>query len=75
VTKTLAEWDVLVRPHLRGIREGAERCSRHTTQLLQRPLFDTLAFDDLEKLETVLAEALLKVSHAKQVYQAKPTED
>lgn len=74
MTKTLAEWDMLVAPHLHGIRDGAEMCMRHTKHLMQRPVFDTLAFDDLESLEAVLAEALLKVTHAKQAYQAKPTD-
>lgn len=69
MTMTLAEWDEKVRPHLHGIEAGAEMCSRHIGQLVYRPAFETLAFEELEKLERLLGAALKKVSRAKRAYQ------
>ena len=72
---TLAEWDQTIGPHLHGIEAGAEMCSRHVRQLVYRPAFETLAFEDLQKLERLLAAALDKVRAAQRAYREKPPGD
>lgn len=72
---TLAEWDEHVAPHLHGIQAGAEMCTRHVGQLVYKPTFETLAFEDLQKLEILLSRALGKVTDARRCYQQKPTGD
>lgn len=72
---TLAEWDADIAPHLHGIQAGAEMCTRHVGQLVYRPTFETLAFEDLQKLEILLSRALGKVTDARRAYQQKPTGD
>lgn len=72
---TLAEWEVNIAPHLHGIQAGAEMCSRHVGQLIYKPVFETLAFEDLEKLEILLSRALGKVTDARRAYQQKPSGD
>lgn len=72
---TLAEWDEHVAPHLHGIQAGAEMCTRHVGQLVYKPTFETLAFEDLQKLEILLSRALGKVTDARRRYQQKPTGD
>ena len=72
---TLDEWDARIRPHLHGIEAGAEMCSRHVKQLLYQPTFETIAFDDLEKLHQILSLAVKKVNAAKAAYRALPSDD
>lgn len=69
---TLAEWDEKIAPHLRGIQAGAFMCSRHVGQLVYRPIFETLAADELAKLEALLDVALDKVRSAQRAYHEKP---
>jgi hypothetical protein len=72
---TLAEWDEHVAPHLHGIQAGAEMCTRHVGQLVYQPVFQTLAYEDLEKLERLLARALDKVMSAKRDFKGLPSGD
>lgn len=71
----LTEWEEKVKPHLHGIQNGAEMCARHVGQLVYKPVFDTLAFEDIEKLERLLSMALDKVRAAKRAYREKPSGD
>jgi hypothetical protein len=75
MTTTLADWDEKVRPHLHGIESGAEMCTRHVGQLVYRPTFETLAFEDIQKLERLLSTALDKVRAAKRAYRELPPGD
>lgn len=72
---TLAEWDETIAPHLHAIEAGALMCSRHVGQLVYRPVFDTLAADELAKVEALLIVALDKVQTAIRSYQEKPVCD
>lgn len=72
---TLAEWEVNVAPHLHGIQAGAEICERHARRLVYQPSFETLAYDDLEKLERLLSVALEKVRTAKRTFRELPRSD
>jgi hypothetical protein len=69
---TPTEWHVGVSQHLREIRAGAEMCARHVRQMVGRPLFDTLAEDDLKLLEITLVKALAAVREARAAFERKP---
>lgn len=75
MSTTLEDWERDTKPHLHGIEAGAEMCRRHVGQLIYRPVFETLAYEDLEKLERLLAAALEKVRRAKRDYREKPPGD
>lgn len=75
MTMTLPEWDETIAPHLHAIEAGALMCSRHVGQLVYRPVFDTLAADELAKLEALLDIAIEKVRAARRTYQEKPVCD
>ena len=70
---TLAEWDEKIAPHLHAIEAGALMCSRHVGQLVYRPVFDTLAEDELAKVEALLDVALDRVRAARSKYDRKPS--
>jgi len=75
MTTTLAEWDEKIAPHLHGISAGANMCARHVGQLVYQPTFETLAFEDLQKLERLLSMALDKVQRARRDFREKPPGD
>jgi hypothetical protein len=70
---TLEQWDATIRPHLLGIRDGVDICMRHTSHLVYRPDFETLAEEDLAKLEKFFTLALRKIQKARALYEDKPT--
>lgn len=72
MTLPLAEWDEKIGPHLQGIESGADICLRHVHQLVFRPDFDTIAFDDLVRTEKTLAAALAKIQNAIRLYSEAP---
>jgi hypothetical protein len=46
---------------------------RHTSHLVYRPDFETLAEEDLAKLEKFFTLALRKIQKARALYEDKPT--
>jgi hypothetical protein len=70
---TLEQWDAKIRPHLRGIENGAEMITRHVNQMMGKPDFETLAHHDLQACETVLAIALERVIRALADFERKKT--
>ena len=68
---TLEQWDEKIRPHLRGIENGADMITRHVNQMMGKPDFETLAHHDLQACETVLAFALERVIRALAEYDRK----
>lgn len=71
---TLEQWDAEIAPHLHAIEAGAQMVSRHVGQLVYRPVFDTLAADEMAKLEALLAIALDKVRTAQRNFNGKPVD-
>lgn len=69
---TLTEYDQQVGQHLHAIVAGAEMVKSHVGQLVYKPAFETLAFEEIENIERALARALDKVRAAKQAYQNAP---
>jgi hypothetical protein len=57
--------------HLQMIEAGAEMTARHAGRLFERPDWETLAEDELAKAEKVLADALLRVRAARELYRRK----
>jgi hypothetical protein len=72
---TLEEFDQQIRPHLHGIEAGAEMCRRHVDQLVYRPTFNTLAFDELQTLEKTLRAALDKVRSVQAAFLRLPQDE
>ena len=72
---TLAEYDEQVGQHLHAIVAGAEMVKSHVGQLVYRPSFETLAYEQIETLERLLSNALAKVTTAKRTYREKPVAD
>jgi len=68
---TLGEYDEKVGRHLQMIEAGADTCLRHAHQMAFRPDFETLAFDDLTRAETILTAALEKIQKAIATYQER----
>jgi hypothetical protein len=68
---TLEQWDAKIRPHLRGIEDGADMITRHVNHLMGKPDFETLAHHDLQCCEAVLANALERVIRALAEYDRK----
>lgn len=75
MTTTLAEWDEQVGQHLHSIIAGAAMVKSHVSQLVYRPSFDTMAFEEIENVERCLDRALDKIRYAKRAYQEKPIGD
>jgi hypothetical protein len=75
MTRTLADYDDQVGQHLHAIVHGAEMVKSHVGQLVYRPHFETLAFEEIEDLERLLGAALRMVSNAKRAYREKPVGD
>lgn len=69
----LDAWRAAIRPHLEGIEVGAEMCRRHVGHLVFKPPFDTLAFEELQKLDRILVLALEKVRKAQAAYRELQT--
>jgi hypothetical protein len=70
----LEEYHNKIGKHLHLIEAGAEMAARHARMMVQKPSFDTIAQDEMERAERVLEAALLSVRNAKSVYAAKPME-
>lgn len=75
MTRTIHEYDVQVGQHLHQIVAGADMVKSHVGQLVYRPNFETLAFEEIEDLERLLSAALHRVRDAKRAYQEKPIDD
>jgi hypothetical protein len=71
---TLAEYDEQVGQHLHAIVAGAEMVKSHISQLVYRPSFETLAFEQIETVEYQLGRALETIRQAKASYQGKPVD-
>jgi hypothetical protein len=75
MTRTIHEYDVQVGQHLHEIVAGVEMVKSHVGQLVYRPNFETLAFEEIEDLERLLSNALEKVRGAKRAFREKPVGD
>lgn len=68
------EWRESVGSHLDKVWAGANMALTHVEALPIRPVFATLAEDELDRCEKVLSEALQTVRLAKAIYGNKPVE-
>lgn len=71
---TLEQWDAEIAPHLHGIEAGAQMAARHVGQLVYQPKFETLAAEELVKLQTVLDLASAKVRAARRAFAELPVD-
>jgi hypothetical protein len=71
---TLADYDKQVGQHLHEIVAGAEMVKSHVAQMVYRPSFETLAYEQIETIERELSRALEKVRAAKSRYREKPVD-
>ena len=69
---SLEEYDHKIGHHLRMIRHHAMAMVVHAEMMARRPEFETLAEDELEKCDAVLALALGKVRYSLQTVREKP---
>lgn len=70
----LDQWWGTVDHQLDLIEAGARMCARHAEALPARPVFRTLAEDDMRRCQTVLEQALIDVRKARAIYRKKPVE-
>jgi hypothetical protein len=67
----LSQWDAGMGRNHQFIEAGAEMCARHVRQLIGKPDFESLAFDEMSKTKAILESALVKFNQAMAEYQAK----
>ena len=72
---TVDEFGYSVSYHLKEIRAGADIIARHVDQMVFRPVFETLARDELGTLQQTLEHALSVVRKAGADYDRKQSVD
>lgn len=68
---SLSEYHEKVGKHLDFIEAGAAMAARHARALERRPAYETLAQDELQKVEASLRAALANVEAARSTYLSK----
>lgn len=69
---SLEEWRKHVDSHLQFIEAGSKMTARHAAMLPGKPVWESLAENDLAKARAVLETALAEVTSAQAIYAAKP---
>ena len=75
MTMSLEEYDRRVGFHLKMIQSLAKQIDTHVGYMVAQPGFDTMAEDDLEKIDGALAHALGIVRFALSRFREKPRDE
>ena len=70
--QTLEQWDQTIGHHLRMIRHHAASIETHVAYMQRQPEFETMAEDELRKVDAALAIAIGRVQHALHEFRSKP---
>lgn len=67
---SMTEWHTTIQPALRSLRSSARQLRRCAADLRRRPMWETLAEDELRQAETELMNALVDIRVAMKAYYA-----